>query len=303
MRRNPLTIDRLRMLAEVDRTGTIAGAARVMGVTASAVSQQLSALERDAEVGLLDRAGRQVTLTAAGRALVDHAGRVAGALEAAASDLDRLRGAVGGPFHIAAVTSASMSIVSRAVADLGVRHPELDVVVDDEEPRRSLERLVRGDVDLAVVDEYDHAPHPRPDDVVVTELLVEPLVVVTPKGWRRTRGRGVRLADLAGEHWVLAPDTAACGDAVRGACRALGFEPDVRWQTDDILAHLEHVAAGHGVAVLPRLAIRDGVADVDIHVLTEPPLTRRLLAATRATAIQRPTVAAVLAALETAVHA
>lgn len=329
-RRDPVTVERLRMLAEVARTGTIAGAARTLGITASAVSQQLSALERETEVALLDRQARQVTLTAAGHALVDHAGRVTGALEAASADLARLRGAVGGPFRIASVTSAAATLVSQAVVALAGSHPELRVTVIDEEPARSLDRLARGEVDLAVVDEYDHAPHALVEGLSTTELLHEPLLVVVPPGWvpRQERAEGevvvadpasqtlvdpaatgpatyrrLALADLAEEAWVLAPASAACGAAVRAACRSLGFRPDVRWETDDLLAHLHHVAAGHGVAVLPELAVHPEVAHVEVHLLADPPLTRRLLAVTRTATVPRPAVAAVVAALTAAVEA
>lgn len=324
-RRDPVTVERLRMLAEVARTGTIAAAARALGVTASAVSQQLSALERETDVALLDRQARQVSLTAAGHALVDHAGRVRDALEAASADLDRLRGSVGGPFRIASVTSAAATLVSSAVVALAASNPELRITVIDEEPGRSLDRLARGEVDLAVVDEYDHSPHALVDGLSTTPLLEEPLLVVVPPGWvpRGERAgavvadpasrtlvdpdavgpatyRRLALADLAEEAWVLAPRSAACGAAVRAACRTLGFTPDVRWETDDLLAHLHHVAAGHGVAVLPELAVHPQVAHVEVHLLADPPLTRRLLAVTRTATVPRPAVAAVVAALSAA---
>ncbi|QXC61012.1 LysR family transcriptional regulator [Aquihabitans sp. G128] len=333
-RRDPVTVERLRMLGAVARTGSIAAAGRTLGVTASAVSQQLSAFERDADVALLDRVGNRITLTAAGHALVDHAALVSDALDAASADLDRLRGSVGGPFRIASVTSAAATVVSSAVAALRSSCPELDVTVVDEEPVRSLDRLARGEVDLAVVDEYDHAPHPLADVLTGVELLREPLLVVVPPGWvplservgtgpsgapgagpaaaavpvavgiqDRTSWRLLSLAELEHETWVLAPTEAACGAAVRAACRAIGFEPDVRWETDDILAHLSHVAAGHGVAVLPELAVRPGVAHVEVHALADPPLTRRLLAVTRTATVPRPAVAAVSAALLAAVPA
>lgn len=287
-------MERLRVLAEVDRAGSIAGAARSLGVTASAVSQRLSALEREADVALVDRAGNQITLTAAGHALVAHAGAVDDALAAAAATVDRLRGAVGGPFRIATVSSAAATIVSDAVTALRRAHPELDLTVIDEEPARSLAALAAGDVDLAVVDEYDHAPRRLDRGFTATELLVEPLVVVTPAGWP---SGPVRLVDLKDESWVVAPASAACGDAVRAACRATGFTPRSRWETDDLLLHLHHVAAGHGIAVLPRLAVRPEVAGVTVHDLLDPALTRRLLAVTRTATVPRPAVAQVVAAL------
>jgi DNA-binding transcriptional LysR family regulator len=192
------------------------------------------------------------------------------------------------------VSSAAATIVSDAVTALRRAHPELDLTVIDEEPARSLAALAAGDVDLAVVDEYDHAPRRLDAGLTATTLLVEPLVVVTPAD-QATAPR--RLVDLKDETWVVAPASAACGDAVRSACRAVGFTPRGRWETDDLLLHLHHVAAGHGIAVLPRLAVRPEVAGVLLHDLLDPALTRRLLAVTRTATVPRPAVAQVVAAL------
>ncbi len=304
--RDPLTVDRLRMLRELDRSGTIAAAARALGLTPSAVSQQLSALEREAGVGLIDRADRRATLTAAGHALVDHADRVLDALAAARAELDRARGEVGGPLRIATVPSAAPELVSPVLASLRVAHPALDVSVVDEEPHRSVADLEHGAVDVAIVDRYPAAPLALRPDLEAQHLLEEPLLAVLPADHRALtgrRGEAVALAALADDDWIVAPDEVSCGAAVRQACRAAGFEPRVRWQTDDLLLHLEHVAAGHGVALLPRLAVRSGVAQVEVRPLAAPGVRRELLAVTRAVAVARPAVVAVLAALTAAAHA
>lgn len=299
--RDPLTVDRLRMLRELDRAGTIAAAARALGLTPSAVSQQLSALEREAGVALIDRADRRATLTAAGHALVDHADRVIDALEAASAELDRARGVVGGPFRIATVPSAAPALVSPVLTALRAAHPDLDLSVLDEEPHRSLDHLEHGTVDVAVVDRYPAAPLALRPDVEVLHLLDEPLLAVLPAGHPVLAGGGpdvpVALAALAGDDWIVAPEEVSCGVAVRQACRAAGFTPRVRWQTDDLLLHLEHVAAGHGVALLPRLAVRRPIPEVEVRPLAPPGVHRELLAVTRAAAVTRPAVAAVLAAL------
>lgn len=292
-----LTVDRLRTLRELARCGTIAATARALGLTPSAVSQQLSALERETGVALIDRADRRTALTVAGHALVGHADRVLDALAAASAELDRVRGAVGGPFRIATVPSAAPALVSPVVARLRAEHPDLDLTVIDEEPHRSLDHLDRGTIDLAVVDRYAAAPIPLGDDLDARPLLVEPLLAVLPAGHPALAGDRVDLAALAGDDWIVAPDEVSCGAAVRSACRAAGFEPRVRWQTDDLLLHLEHVAAGHGVALLPRLGVRTGVAAVEVRPLAAPAVTRELLAVTRSVAVARPAVAAVLAAL------
>jgi DNA-binding transcriptional LysR family regulator len=96
---------------------------------------------------------------------------------------------------------------------------------------------------------------------------------------------------------VMPPDDAACGLAVRSACRAEGFEPRVSWETDDMLLLVRAVEAGHGVAVLPRLSVADAVADVEIRQLRQPKLERRLIAVARSSALGRPVVSTVLDAI------
>ncbi len=98
----------------------------------------------------------------------------------------------------------------------------------------------------------------------------------------------------------MPPEDAACGQAVRSACRAAGFEPRVRWTSDDMLVLARAVAAGHGIAVLPRLSVATGAAAVEVRTLREPALGRRLTAVARASTLGRPAVSAVVDALATA---
>jgi molybdate transport repressor ModE-like protein len=289
-----LDVGRLRLLREVALRGTIAAAARAVGLTPSAVSQQLAVLEREAGTQLLERSPRGVALTGAGHALADRAAAILELLASARADLDRMGGTVSGPVRIAAVTSAAATIVSPAIENLG---DSIDVSVITAEPVHSRELLLAGDVDLAVLDEYDYVPLALPDSLVARELCAEELVVVAPPGKLARRG-GVPLTALRGWRWVMPPDDAACGIAVRSACRAAGFEPRIRWVTDDLLLLARAVAAGHGVAVLPRRAVAADIADVDVRRLKEPVLRRRLFAVVRSSAAPRPVLQNVLAALD-----
>jgi molybdate transport repressor ModE-like protein len=295
----PLDVGRIRLLREVAVRGTIAGAARSLGLTASAVSQQLSALERETGAALLDRSPRGVVLTGAGHVLAERAAAILDLLAEARAELDHLSGRVSGPVWVAAVASAAASLVSDAICALRVEQPGVAVSVIAAEPARSLDLLLAGDVEIAVVDEYDYVPLALPDNVIGVELCAEPLVVVTPPGLVGDAD-GRPLTSLADDDWVMPPEDAACGHAVRSACRAAGFEPRVRWETDDMLLLVAAVAAGHGVAVLPRLSVSAQVASVDVRDLTEPPLHRRLIAVARSSAQARPVVQSVLAALRAA---
>ena len=290
-----LDVGRLRLLREVALRGSIAGAARALGLTPSAVSQQLSVLEREAGTPLLDRSSRGVELTGAGRALSDRAAAITELLSEARAELDRLQGDIAGEVRLATVASAAATIVSDATLALRRDHPGVALAVRTAEPAQSLERLLAGDVDIALIDEYDYQPVALPDHLVTAELATEPLVLLSPPG-RLAARRRVHLHELADADWVMPPDDAACGFAVRAACRAADFEPRVRWETDDMLLLTRAVAAGHGIAVLPRLSVDPG-QEIDLRPLASPHLTRRLTAVSRSSSARRPVVQVVTAAL------
>ena len=294
-----LDVGRLRLLREVALRGSIAAAAREVHLSPSAVSQQLAVLEREAGLALVDRSPRGVSLTGAGHALAARAAEVLDVLAQARADLDRLAGVLAGPVALAAVASAAVTLVSAAVRELAGAHPGIAVAVEVAEPSRALSRLLAGDVDLALVDEYDYVPLALPDFVASRPLRAEPLVLVVGAGWGGPERPA--LAELADEDWVMPPDEAACGQAVRAACRAAGFEPRVRWTSDDMLVLARAVAAGHGVAVLPRLSVAGDAAPVQVRTLRTPRLERRLALVARASTWRRPAVAAVGQALGAAV--
>src|SRR5580765_1025242 len=187
MANGDLDVNRMCLLREVGLRGSIAGAARSVRLTPSAVSQQLAALEREAGTALIDRSPRGVVLTAAGGRLADRAGEVLDVLHAARADLDRAAGAVGGEVAVAAVASAAVTFVSAALVALRERQPGVGVAVRVAEPATSLDLLLAGDVDVAVVDEYDGVPLALPEACVRTELARDPMVVVRPSGARRVR--------------------------------------------------------------------------------------------------------------------
>jgi len=287
----------MQLLREVSLRGTIAATARSLGLTASAVSQQLAVLEREAGTALLDRSPRGVVLTGAGELLATHAAQLGDVLAAARADLDSIAGSTTGLVHVVSVASAAATFLSDAATSLRESAPGVELAVMAAEPAIGLTRLLAGDVDLAVVDEYDYVPIALPEHVVATELLTEPLVLASPPGTRASTSG--RLGDLHDARWVMPPMDAACGTAVRAACRAVGFEPRVFWETDDLHLLTSSVERGHGVAVLPRLSVA-ATAALDVQPLQDPVLERRILVAARASVLARPVVALALEAIATA---
>jgi len=155
-----LTLDagRLLLLREVALRGTIASAARSLGLTPSAVSQQLAVLEREAGCALLDRSPPRRGAHRRGHALASRAGTIVDVLASARADLDRMSGSVSGPVSVAAVASAAATLVSDGVLSLRATQPGVEVSVVVAEPLAALDLLLADDVDIAVVDEYDYVP-------------------------------------------------------------------------------------------------------------------------------------------------
>ncbi len=199
-------VPRLRMLNEVSIQGTLAGAARALGVTSSAVSQQISVLEREMGVQLLDRSPRGVALTGAGEVLVEHTRSILRLLEVTRAEMHQLSGELAGRVRIASIPSPARSVLLDVAQRLAVSLPDLELTVDVLEPTYSLEALLNGSVDVAIIDLYDNVPIPFPDYLVTRELLQEALVLVAPPA--RTFPAKVRLSDLKGERWVLPPEIA-----------------------------------------------------------------------------------------------
>jgi molybdate transport repressor ModE-like protein len=290
-----LDVRRLRVLREVAARGTIAAAARSLAYTPSAVSQQLSALEREAGVALLDRGGGRIALTEAGRGLVRRTEEILDDLEAAAAELEATASLVGGTVSIASFPSAARALLAPALVGLSERHPQLDTRLEELEPEASLPALRLGEVDVAI--SHENARHPARTEPRLqrTELFEEPLLLALPD--RDANGDAHALADLAGERWISTPPGSACHALLLDACAQVGFAPAIAYHTNDFGVISEFVASGLGVALVPALSEPSFGAGVALRPVADAHAARRLYAAVRAGSAQRPALAAVLDAI------
>ncbi|WP_055715890.1 LysR family transcriptional regulator [Streptomyces torulosus] len=304
-----LDVRRLHLLRELDRRGTIAAVAEALTFTASAVSQQLSVLEREAGVPLLERSGRRVVLTPAGRTLVTHADAVLERLELAVSELAGAREGIGGPLRIGTFPSGGPAIVPATLAELAQRHPALEPMVQEIDSTRVSDGLRAGELDVALVHDYDFVPASPDTTVDQVPLLEEPMYLATGAAIdtdpaRDSATRGDTLAELLGPWattpWITARDgTTGHAMAVR-ACQAAGFQPRIRHQVNDFRTVLALAAIGQGAGFVPEMATARTPEGV---VLTRLPLFRRSKVAFRAGGGTHPAIAAFVAAARTAVGA
>ena len=193
-----LDVRRLRLLRELAARRTVTAVAEALSYTPSAVSQQLAALERDAGVPLIERVGRGVQLTEAGRRLVAHADAVIARLEAAEADLARAAGEVSGRVRVASFQTAAHALVMPALGPLEERHPELHCELVQAEAESALPALRLGDVDMVLAEEYDHAPRPRDPALEHRELCRDALVFAVPAGHPAAAQETIAFADLRG---------------------------------------------------------------------------------------------------------
>jgi len=287
-----LDVRRLRLLRELAHRGTIAAVAEAMAFTPSAVSQQLSALEREAGVPLLARSGRRVVLTPAGRGLVRHTEAVLAQLERAAAELDSTRRGLSGSLRIGTFPSAGRTMVPAALAELARRHPGLEPMVVELDPALVADALRAGDLDVALVHEYDFAPMPPEPGIAVIPLCREAMHLATAIPALTT------VADCRDQPWILAVEGTLCHRMTVHACQAAGFTPRARHQVDDFATVLALVAAGQGVALVPELGL---VEHPDGVTLTRLPLGRHTRIAHRGGAEDHPAVRAFADAMGTAV--
>ncbi|MBN0049152.1 LysR family transcriptional regulator [Streptomyces actuosus] len=305
-----LDVRRLHLLRELDRRGTIAAVAEALTFTASAVSQQLGVLEREAGVPLLERSGRRVVLTPAGRTLVAHADAVLERLELAVSELAGVREGIGGPLRIGTFPSGGPAIVPATLAALAQRHPALEPMVQEIDSARVSDCLRAGELDVALVHDYDFVPASPDTTVDQVPLLEEPMYLATAGATDRALPTGPAargddtLAELLGpwatSAWITAREgTTGHAIAVR-ACQAAGFQPRIRHQVNDFRTVLALAAIGQGAGFVPEMATVLAPEDV---VLTRLPLFRRSKVAFRAGGGTHPAIAAFVAAARTAVGA
>ena len=340
-----LEIKRLRLLRELKLRGTLAAVSDALDLSPSSVSQQLTVLEQEAGVRLLEKAGRRVILTPAALVLVEHAGLILDQLERAEADVAASAQRVGGTVRLAVFQSAAHAVIPYALSLLRVEEPELRVEVTEREPNAGLFEVAARDFDLVIAEQYPG--HTRPhhselDRIVLARdqirLAVGPLPYVAspdPSSTatdpvsraaqahplaltqrsaavsadspalahlaeteqpREAPARITQLTDAANLPWVMEPEGTASRAWALQLCRAAGFEPDVRFETADLMAHIRLILSGNAVGLLPDLVWAGEAPSVELIDLPGAP-HREVFSAARRSAADRPAVLACRSAL------
>jgi DNA-binding transcriptional LysR family regulator len=298
-----LDLRRLRFLREFEERGTLGAVAAALGYSPSTVSQQLALLEKEVGTRLFEKAGRGVRLTDAGHLLAQHARVLLSTAEAAEADLAALSGDIRGTVRAGGLQSAARRLLVPAVARMKVDHPQVRLEIFELELEQALPGLRLGAVDLAIGDEYDGHPRPRPAGLRFTLLLEEPLKMVLPATHPLARPGGpVAIAELRSDVWTASAEGTGHHAMVVGTCRALGgYEPDLRHRSSDADVQLELVRAAAAVALMPALTLPTEDPALAIRDVAEATLKRRLVAVTRDTS-SPPALTAFLTAVTDQAH-
>jgi len=290
-----LDVTRLRVLVAVSRYGSVTAAARALNYAQPSISHHIARLEAETGARLLQRAGRGVRLTDAGRLLAERAEEIIGRLDAAENELAAHVGLRQGRVRLASFPSALGTIVPAAAARLEAESPGMDLMLAEAEPPEALRMLRAGYVDVALVFRHyqeDADPEPPGADEEGARgrlLLDEPVHLVTPAVTRP--GGPPDLATYARYRWIAGCER--CRGYLVRQCALAGFTPKIAFTTDDYVAVQALVAAGLGVTTLPGLCLRaarhPGICAVPLpgarrHVFAmtygeppDPPATARLI--------------------------
>ena len=278
-------VRRLVLLREVAIRGTLAAAAEALAYSPSAVSQQLSVLERETGVELLRKVGRRVQLTPQAEILVAAAGEVLALLERAEAALAASGESVTGRVRVAVFQSAALALMPGALRSIAERAPEVRVEMVQREPEGALhETSWAREFDLVVAEQYPGHSVSWLPGLVRADLTTDAI--------RLAVSRDSAVRDLQGARdaaWVMEPRGTASRHFAEQTCRVAGFEPDVRFETADLQAQIRLAASGNAVALMPDLVWAGGEADCRLLELPGRP-RRTIFTAQREAQLASPAV-------------
>jgi len=298
-----MELKQLRVLQAVGESGSFSAAADRLDYTQPAVSKIVATLERQLGTTLVDRGIRPLRLTEAGSALAQRAAAAFEQIAAAELEVEAIANLSAGTLRVGTFSSAGAAMVVDALRAFRKSHPDVDVSITEiGMPSAVTRSLRRGDLDLGVSFDYPEIDDTFDDDLALVHLLDDPFDVVVPRGHRLEGNRTIRFAELGGEDWLLG-DFGSDSPSFRmidRRCRDAGFDPNVAFRVNDCQMAQALVAAGEGIALLPRLMLRAKNPGVAIRPLAADPPSRRVSAVRLATRYLTPATERFLSLLVTA---
>lgn len=295
-----IDLDAVASLRAVQQQGSVGAAAASLGFTPSAVSQQIKRLERQLGVALLERVGRGVVLTHEGRTLVDRGTRLLDELEVLEAGLHARDGAVTGTIRLVAFATAMRGVLTAALPHLADRHPEIDVHLLERDPWEAIDLVATGQSDVGVVHSWGEVPLAVPEHVVRTPIARDEADLLVPATHRLAGRRSVRARELHGERWIASPEGTICREWLMRMHDGSGTLPNIVHRSTEFETHIALVAAGLGIALVPRLGRAPLPSTVRAVQVRDPEPWREISVVHRRTMDGSPAVRVVLDALRQA---
>jgi DNA-binding transcriptional LysR family regulator len=260
----------LRYFEAVARHSHVTRAAAELHIAQPALSKQISQLEHELGVALFDRVGRNVRLTEAGESLMPHARAVMAQVEAARAEMAERIGLRKGRATVGAPPTVGTQLLPSVLATFNKRYPGIELRLHEAGVQTLLDLLETGITDVAVV------TLPVDDEnLTVVSIFTEEMVIAV---WHEHHLAGrseVMISELQGEPWVLSPENYELREAALVACERAGFTPRVVLDGGETDTLLRFVAAGVGIALVPRLAVQ-GASDLVALRVSDQKLQRSL---------------------------
>ena len=290
-----LHFERLQALHAVATFGSVTGAATALHLTPSAVSQQLAKLQRDVGQRLVGPYGRGVRLTPAGTLLARRAHAILSEVENAEGELDRQRNHVVGDLEIAGFATAARAILPQAVARLRKEHQQLRLRLSERQPDEAIRLVAAGHLDIALVNDWMNAPLVLPDGVERLLIMNDAVDLAVPADHPLAQRTSVEITELCTEPWITWPYGATCHEWLTQTLRRHGLTPEVTHTAEEHPTQLAMVAAGLGIAVMPRLGrgANEGVSIISL----QPAFSRQIYVIWRTLASERPAIAVTVSAI------
>lgn len=286
-------IRRLRMLLEIHERGTVAAAAAALHLTPSAISQQISTLEKEVGCKLLRHVGRRVQLTEEALIIVEGTALILREMDAIGTRVAQLSGEAAGTIKLALFQSAAVALLGNTLSHLSQHAPKVVLEVDQIDPESGLALTKSREFDIVITESYPHHYIPEHSDLYSELLTTDPIQLVVPAGRNITTLKDARDLPfvLEGRHntsrtWAI------------NQCRAAGFEPQIRYDIEDLLTHFNLTKTGFAAAILPGF-ITSSIPDlsaVDVLPLPHYP-ERKIMFTTRIDTTTQPAIMAVKDAL------
>ncbi|RZF31709.1 LysR family transcriptional regulator [Paraburkholderia sp. UYCP14C] len=265
----------LRYFVTLADTRHFGRAAARLNLSQPPLSRQLAALEASLGVTLIERSPRSVTLTAAGERFYADAKAILASLEQAVSNARAAAHGEAGKLEIGFTMCSAYSVVPGYARVFGAAYPEVELKLREVVSNDLAAQLLAGHIDAAIM-----FPTVPDKSLATRTVLTEPLCVALSRSHPRARARRLKIAQLAGEPFVLALEEVAPGlrATIVEHCRSGGFEPDIRFEVQLQQTVLSLVDEGVGVALVPSSMRKAQLAGVVFRPLADAPLIEQVLA-------------------------